>query len=68
MTPDYNFAAFIHEGFECGLVYALRYLEEEGMVQLSTDDIAQLAFHLESKKPWMSSNEWNELILNTISA
>lgn len=67
MKEDYNFGAFIHEGFECGLLYTLRYLEEAGMLELNADDIARLASHLESKKPWNTAQEWNDFILNNIS-
>lgn len=69
MTPDNNFSEFLHSGFECGLIYALRYIEEEACIfQFNTDDINQLARHLEEKKPWKTATEWEEHILNHISA
>jgi hypothetical protein len=68
MTPDNNFSEFIHNGFECGLIYILRYLEEEAcMLQFDTDDISHLASHLAEKKPWKTAPEWEEFINNHIS-
>lgn len=62
MKEDYNFGAFIHEGFEQGLLYILRYVEEEYDQVLSVEDIARLAAHLESKKNWNNGSEWEQLI------
>lgn len=62
MKEDYNFAAFIHEGFEQGLLYVLRYVEEEYDQVLSVEDITRLAAHLESKKKWNNASEWEQLI------
>lgn len=62
MAPDYTINDAHHDGFECGLLYILRYVEEEYDQVLSTDDVARLAAHLESKKKWKSGAEWEELI------
>ena len=62
MKEDYNFGAFIHQGFECGLLYILRYAAEEYNQLLSDDDMARLTAHLAEKKPWNSAAEWEDLI------
>lgn len=64
MKEDYNFGAFIHEGFECGLLYILRWAEEEHNQLLSDDDMKRLVEHLAEKKPWNSAEEWETLITN----
>ena len=67
MQQDYTINDAHRDGFECGLLYALRYLVEEELTELDTDNIAHLARHLESMKCWKSAEEWEELILNNIS-
>lgn len=65
MNPDYTINDAHHDGFECGLVYILRYAAE-GYYQLLSDyDTTHLAAHLAEKKPWKSAAEWEEL-LNSI--
>ena len=67
MVPDYSINDAFHDGFECGLLYILRYAEEVSNNRLSTNDIKKLIIHLEEKKPWKSHAEWETLILNHIS-
>jgi nitrogenase molybdenum-iron protein alpha/beta subunit len=67
MTPDYTINDAFHDGFECGLLYILRYLEDDPDKRLTANDIAHLVIHLEEKKPWKSHTEWEEFILNNIS-
>jgi hypothetical protein len=62
MQQDYTINDAWHDGFECGLLYILRYIEEEYGQVLSTDDIARLAAHLESKKVWKTGDEWEQLL------
>ena len=66
LEPDYTINDAFHDGFECGLAYALRYLEEIRKLHMDTDDIAWLAMHLESKKPWKADTEWEAIILNAL--
>ena len=66
MQQDYTINDAFKDGFECGLVYILRYLEEEDFLQLDADNMAHLARHLEYKKPWKSNTEWETLILNAL--
>ncbi len=63
MQQDYTINDAHHDGFECGLLYILRYLVEEELTELDADNIAHLASHLESMKCWKSTEEWEELIL-----
>lgn len=62
MKEDYNFAAFIHNGFENGLLYILRYAYENYDQLLSDDDVTQLVAHLAEKKPWNTAAEWEALV------
>lgn len=66
MVPDYTINDAFHDGFECGLLYILRYAEEQGSLQLSIDDVKQLTGHLTEKKPWKTAPEWETLILNNL--
>lgn len=66
MVPFDNFSAILHNGFECGLVYILRYAEEDYNQLLSDDDVARLTNHLAEKKPWKTEAEWKEFILNNL--
>ena len=67
MVPFDSFNVAVHTGFECGLIYILRYLEEEAcMLQFDTDNIAHLASHLAEKKPWKTAPEWEEFINNNL--
>ena len=67
MNPDYTINDAFHDGFECGLLYILRYVNEHYYQSLSSDDIdvSELALHLAEKKPWKTAPEWQELILNS---
>lgn len=62
MQPDYTINDACHDGFECGLIYILRYCRENGIRDLVDLDKAKLAEHLESKKPWRTAEEWADLI------
>lgn len=64
MRQDYTINDAFKDGFECGLLYILRYASEDYDQLLSDDDMAHLTTHLEEKKPWKSATEWEELILN----
>lgn len=67
MVPDYNINDAFKDGFECGLLYILRYAAEDYDQLLSDDDMARLTAHLAEKKPWKTAAEWEEFILNNIS-
>ena len=61
MCSDYTINDAYHDGFECGVVYILRYLKEVG----NLDDM-DLACHLESKKPWKTAEEWAGVIRDKV--
>lgn len=62
MTPDYTINDAFKDGFECGILYMLRYIEEVQPQRLTKDDVANLANHLEERKPWKSTDEWETLM------
>lgn len=62
MQQDYTINDAFHDGFECGLLYMIRYLEESPKHGFTNKDAAALAEHLESKKPWKTGDEWHELL------
>lgn len=66
MVPFDSFNAVRHDAFECGLLYILRYAEEEYNQLLSDDDVLHLSCHLAEKKPWKTEAEWKEFILNNL--
>ena len=65
MQQDFTINDAFHNGFECGLSYALKYAEEVSKQRISDGDISRLAGHLESKKPWRSGEEWFNLLNKT---
>lgn len=67
MFSDYTINDAFHDGFECGLLYILRYIEEDYDRHITANEVARLIIHLEEKKPWRSHAEWEELILNNIN-
>ena len=66
MQQDYTINDAFKDGFECGLLYILRYVEEDTDHRITANDIARLIIHLEDKKPWKSNAEWETLILNAL--
>lgn len=66
MQPNYTINDAYHDGFECGLIYALRYFEETSNHRMDITEIDRLTNHLESMKPWKSEDEWKSLILRNI--
>lgn len=62
MSSDYTINDAHHDGFECGLLYILRYVEEEYDQVLYVEDIERLAAHLESKKVWKTAGEWEQML------
>lgn len=64
MVPDYTINDAFKDGFECGILYMLRYIEEVQPQRLTTDDIASLANHLEEKKQWKTSDQWKTLLMS----
>lgn len=67
MSPDYTINDAFHDGFECGLLYILRFMEENSERRITTNDVSKLIVHLEEKKPWKSHTEWEAFILSHIS-
>ena len=67
MRQDYTISDAFHDGFECGLLYILRYVEENYEQHITANDIARLIVHLEQKKPWKSHSEWEETILKNLN-
>ena len=66
MVPDCTINDAFHNGFECGLLYILRYAEEQEKLAMGIDDVSQLARHLAEKKPWKTNPEWESLILSNL--
>lgn len=66
MQQDYTINDAFKDGFECGLLYMLRYSEEDYYDHLTNNDVTRLASHLAEKKPWKTAAEWETLILNNI--
>lgn len=62
--PDYTINDAFKDGFECGILYMLRYIEDVQPQRLTTDDIRHLTDHLESKKPWKTSDQWKVLLMS----
>ena len=62
---EYTINDAYHEGFECGIVYILRYLKESGADITSNLDMADLACHLEVRKTWKTAEEWYDAIRNS---
>jgi hypothetical protein len=67
MQQDYTINDAHHDGFECGMLYILRYAAEDYDQLLSDDDVKHLVVHLAQKKPWKTTDEWEELILNNLN-
>lgn len=65
MTPDYTINDAYHDGFESGLLYALRYFESQ--MPLDDKDVLKLASHLEYMKPWKSGEDWEILINKNVA-
>lgn len=62
MVPDYTINDAFKDGFECGLLYILRYAETEAQCHISNEDLVRLSEHLETKKSWKSRDEWCKLL------
>lgn len=67
MTPDYTINDAFHDGFECGLLYALRYAKDATGQHISEEDLDKLAVHLDSKKCWKAYEEWRCWLNQNIS-
>lgn len=65
MNCEYTINDAYHEGFECGVVYILRFLKESGIARVADLDMIDLACHLELRKPWKTAEEWVESIRNS---
>lgn len=66
MHSDYTINDAFKDGFECGLLYILRYAAEDYDQLLSDDDMVHLTAHLAEKKPWKTADEWETLISNNV--
>lgn len=62
MVPDYTINDAVKDGFECGILYMLRYINECTNIDIPKDDISYLADHLAKKKPWKTRDEWAALL------
>lgn len=65
MNCEYTINDAYHEGFECGIVYILRYLKESNVQDLTDLTVYDLACHLEMRKPWKTAEEWVGAIRNS---
>lgn len=59
---DYTINDAHKDGFDSGLLYALRYYHEVEGRHMTDREIARLARHLESHKSSRDSDEWVDLI------
>lgn len=64
--PEYTINEAFKDGFECGILYMLRYIEEVQPQRLTRDDIRHLADHLEEKKSWKTSDQWKVLLTSNV--
>ena len=48
--------------FENGLLYALRYMEHEDILEVTDGDIYRLSAHLAETKTWRDVDGWQEFI------
>ena len=62
MHNDYTINDAHKDGFECGVLYVLRYFHEVEKRRLTDRQIAKLAEHLESHRFDKDFGEWTELI------
>lgn len=65
MSYDFTIDDALKNGFDSGLLYALRY--HDSVCRLTDLDISKLAEHLESMKPWRTCGEWETLIHKNIT-
>lgn len=66
MQNEYSVNSAMQEGFECGVLYALRYYEESVKRNLSCDSAAAFANHLSHYKRWKTKDEWETFLLKTL--
>ena len=66
MTPDYTINDAHKDGFECGLLYILRYTVEVEDIEIRDSLISRLTEHLAEKKPWKTRYEWEQLIRKSL--
>ena len=66
MTPDYTINDAHRDGFECGLLYILRFELEELHRWPSDEEFAAIAEHLAEKKPWKGRDEWEWFIRGSL--
>ena len=66
MIPDYTINDAHRDGFECGLLYILRYATEVEDIDIRNSLISRLTEHLAEKKPWKSREEWEWLIRGSL--
>lgn len=67
MNPDYTINDAFQDGFECGLLYVLRYAMEVESVSLTDTDVLKLADHLAAHKLFKPSEQWAMTIHNEVS-
>ena len=63
---DYTINDAHKDGFECGLLYVLRYFHEVEEIDIKDSLILRLAEHLGEKKPWRPEEVWADLIHNNM--
>ena len=59
---DYSITDAHKKGFECGLLYILRYELDELWRWPTDEELDSLANHLAEKKPWKTRDEWEQFI------
>lgn len=64
---DYTINDAHRDGFDSGVLYALRYFEEKTGCRLTDLDVVCLSEHLALRRPDRSSEGWAELIHRNLS-
>lgn len=62
MSPDYTINDAFCDGFECGIEYLIRYIDEETFLYINNEEVIRLAQHLGEKKKWKTAEEWEQLL------
>lgn len=65
MSYDVSIMDALKDGFDSGLLYALRY--HDSVCRVTDLDISKLASHLGALKPWRTKEEWETFIHKHIS-
>ena len=63
---DYNINDAFKDGFECGLLYMIRYMVEVEGRRMTDAEVIRLSEHLAMKKQWRPSEDWALMVHNEV--